>query len=50
MTGAHRVLMGKCEGKRVLGRPRHRWEDNIKMKVQRIGWDDFDWIHVAEDG
>ena len=36
--GVHRVLVGKPEGKRPLGRPRHRWEDNIKMDVQEVGW------------
>jgi len=35
--GMHRVLMGKPEGKRSLGRPRHRWEDNIKMDLQEVG-------------
>jgi hypothetical protein len=36
--GAYRVLVGKREGRRPLGRPRRRWEDNIKMYVQEIGW------------
>jgi len=36
--GAYRVLMGKPKGKRSLGRPRHRWEDNIKMGLQQVGW------------
>jgi hypothetical protein len=36
--GVHRVLVGKPEGKRPLGRPRRRWEDNIKMDVQEVGW------------
>jgi len=36
--GAYRVLVGKTEGKRPLGRPRHRWEDNIKMDLQEVGW------------
>jgi hypothetical protein len=35
---AYRILVGKPEGKRPLGRPRHRWEDNIKMTVREIGW------------
>jgi len=35
--GVHRVLVGKPEGKRPLGRPRHRWEDNIKMDLQEVG-------------
>jgi len=40
--GAYRVLVGKPEGKRPLGRPRHRWEDNIKMDLQGVGWRDRD--------
>jgi len=36
--GVHRVLMGKPEGKRPFGRPRRRWEDNIKMDLQEVGW------------
>jgi hypothetical protein len=36
--GAYCVLVGKPEGKRPLGRPRHRWEDNIKMALQEVGW------------
>jgi len=36
--GAYRVLEGKPEGKKPLGRPRHRWEDNIKMNLQEVGW------------
>jgi hypothetical protein len=36
--GAYRVLVGKPEGKRPLGRPGHRWEDNIKMNFQEVGW------------
>jgi hypothetical protein len=38
--------MGKPDGKRPLGRPRHRWEDNIKMNLQEVG---IDWIELAED-
>ena len=41
--------MGKCEGKRLLGRPRHRWEVTIKLDLKEIGWEDMDWIHLAED-
>jgi hypothetical protein len=37
-TGAYRVLAGKPEGKRLLGRPRLTWEDNIKMDLQEVGW------------
>ena len=45
--GAHRVLMGRPEGKRPLGRPRIRWEDNIKMDFQKVGWGGMDWIDLA---
>ena len=41
--------MGKPEGKRPLGRPRRRWEDNIKMDLQELGCGGMDWIDVAQD-
>jgi len=41
-------MLGKPEGKRQLGRPRHRWEDNIKMDLQEVGWG-MDWIELAQD-
>jgi hypothetical protein len=41
---AYRILVGKPEGKRTLGRPRHRWVDNIKMDLREVGWDGRDWI------
>ena len=41
--------MGKPEGKRPLGRPRHRWEDNIKMDLQNVGCGSMDWIELAQD-
>jgi hypothetical protein len=47
--GAYRILVGKPEGRRPLGRPRHRWEDNIKMDLQEVGWEDVDWIDMAQD-
>jgi hypothetical protein len=47
--GVHRVLVGKPEGKRALGRPRRRWEDNIKMDVQEVGGDRGDWMELAQD-
>jgi hypothetical protein len=49
MKTAYRVLMGKPEGKRPLGRPTHRWEDNIKMDLREKEWGDMDWIHLAQD-
>jgi len=46
--GVHRVLVGKPEGKRPLGRPRHRWEDNIKMDLWEMGGGG-DWMELAQD-
>jgi len=48
-TGVYRVLVGKPEGKRPLGRSRHRWEDNIKMDLQEVGYGGMGWIQLAED-
>jgi hypothetical protein len=48
-TGMYRVLVGKPEGKRPLGRPRCRWEDNIKMDLQEFGCGDKVWIGLAQD-
>jgi hypothetical protein len=42
-------LVGKPEVKRPLGRPRHKWEDNIKIDLKEIGWEGVDWIYVAQD-
>ena len=47
--GIYRVWVGKPEGKRPLGRPRHRWEDNIKMDLQEVGCGGMDWILLAQD-
>jgi hypothetical protein len=47
--GVHRVLVGKPEGKRPLGRPRHRWEDNIKRDLQEVGGKCGDWMERAQD-
>jgi hypothetical protein len=46
---AYRILMGKPEGKRPLGRPRRRWVDNIRMDLREVGWDDVDLIGLAKD-
>jgi hypothetical protein len=46
---AYRILVGKPEGKRSLGRPRRRWVDNIKMDLTEIGWYGVDWIELAQD-
>jgi hypothetical protein len=45
----YRVLVGKLEGKRPLGGPRHRWENGIKMDLMEIGWGCSEWIHLAQD-
>ena len=45
----YRVLMGKPEGKRTLGRPRCRWDDNIKIDIQDVGCGGMDWIELAQD-
>jgi hypothetical protein len=45
----YRVLMGKPEGKRPLGRPGHRWEDGIRMDLREIAWGSVDWIQLAQD-
>ena len=47
--GVYRVLMVKPEGKRPLGRPRYRWEGNIKMDLQEVGFGGKDWIELAQD-
>ena len=47
--GVHRVLMGKPEGKRPMGRPRRRWEDDIKMDLQEVGGDFGDWMELGQD-
>jgi hypothetical protein len=46
---AYRILMGRPEGRRSLGRPRRTWEDNIKMDLQEVGWGGMDWIELARD-
>ena len=47
--GVHMVLVGISEGKRSLGRPRRRWEDNIKMKLQEVGGGFGNWMELAQD-
>jgi hypothetical protein len=47
--GVYRVLVGKPEGKRPMGRPRRRWEDNIRMDLQEVGCGGMDWIGLAQD-
>jgi hypothetical protein len=45
---SHFLLVGRPEGRRPLGRPKHRWKDNIKMDIQEVGWG-MDWIELAQD-
>jgi hypothetical protein len=47
--GVYRVLVGRPEGERQLGRPRHRWKDNIKMDLRKIGINGVNWIRLAQD-
>jgi hypothetical protein len=49
VRGAYNSLVGRPEERRPLGRPRRRWEDNIKIDLQEIRFGDVDWIHLAED-
>jgi hypothetical protein len=46
---AYRLLVGKAEGKRPLGRPRHRWVDNNRMNLGEVGWGDVGWNGLAKD-
>jgi hypothetical protein len=49
--GVYRVLVGKCEGKRPLGRPRRRWENNIRMDLQEVGvWNGLCWLRIETGG
>jgi hypothetical protein len=45
----YRVLMGKPEGKRPLGRPKRKWKDGIRMDLRELGWGSVDWIQLAQD-
>ena len=49
VRGVYRVLVGKPEGKRPMGRPRCRWEDNINMDLQKVGCEGMDWIELAQN-
>ena len=48
--GVYRVLLGKPEERRTLGRPRHRWVDNIRVDLQEVGCGYMDWFGLAQDG
>jgi len=45
----YKTLVGKPEGKRPLGRPRHRWEDNIRMDLREMMWGGVDWMHLGQN-
>jgi hypothetical protein len=49
VRGAYNILVGRPEGRRPLGRPRRRWDDNIKVDRREIGFVDVDWIDLAQD-
>jgi hypothetical protein len=49
LRNAYRILVGKSDEKRPLGRPRHRWVDNIKMDLREIGWGGMGWFDLAQD-
>jgi hypothetical protein len=49
VRGSCNILVGRPEGRRPLGRPRCRWEDNIKMDLREVAFGDVDWIHWAQD-
>jgi hypothetical protein len=49
VRGAYNILVGRPEGRRPLGRPRRRWENNIKVDLRKIGFGDEDWIHWTQD-
>jgi hypothetical protein len=49
VRGAYNILVGRPEGRRPIGRPRRRWEDNIKMDFREIGFGDVDWVNLAQD-
>jgi hypothetical protein len=49
MINTYKILVTKPEGKRLLGRPRHRWVNNITVDLREIGWECVDWMHQAQD-
>jgi hypothetical protein len=48
--GTYRVLGGRPEGRRPLAKPRHRWEDNAKMDLQKVGWTGLTWLRIGAGG
>jgi hypothetical protein len=49
MENSYKILVRKCEEKIPFGRPRSKLENNIRMKLRQIGWEDVDWIHLAQE-
>jgi hypothetical protein len=49
IRNAYKILVGKLEWKIPFGRPRRRWKDNIRMDLEKIGWESVDWIHLSQD-
>jgi hypothetical protein len=49
MRNAYKILVGKPEGKRPLGRHRHRWKDDITIDLRGLGWEGEDWFHLAQE-
>jgi hypothetical protein len=49
MRNAYNSLIGKPEGKRLLGRPRSRWEDDTRINLRGTGWEGINWMHLAQD-
>jgi hypothetical protein len=49
MKNAYKFLVRKPEGTKRLGRPKRRWEDNIRMDIKEIRWEGMDWIHLCQD-
>jgi hypothetical protein len=49
IRNAYKILVRKPEGNRPFGRPRHKWEGNIRMDLREIGWKVVDWVHLAQD-
>jgi hypothetical protein len=49
MRNAYKILVGKPEGKRPLGRPTRRWDDSLRIDHRGTGWEDVDWMHLAQD-
>jgi hypothetical protein len=49
MRNAFKILVGKPEGKRPVGRLKHKWKDNIRTDLREVGWEDVDWLHLTQD-